>query len=333
MYTLGIDVHKHDSFVVVIDEDSEPVEEVRVENANLEEIAQQYAGSKAVIEATGNYFTIYDTLKEYLDVVVAHPAKTKAIGAAKLKNDLLDAKLLAQLRQAGMIAQSYVPPEEIRERRALTRGRKQLVKKRTDFKNEVHALLDQEGITIDEKPFTVAGRAVLTDLSLGIVARSLLDAYLAAIDTFTEQIKRLESLIKERAASLAETQLLMTIPGVSYYSALLITAEIGELDRFDTAKQVVSYAGLDPVVRESGDSRTEGAISKHGNKHLRTILYQCANTAVHTCHDEYLSRFYERLDRQKPSKVAMIATARKLLISIYHMLDRTEVYDPPGVSS
>ncbi len=71
------------------------------------------------------------------------------------------------------------------------------------------------------------------------------------IETFTKQIKHLEVAIEERAASLPETQLLMTIPGVSYYSSLLIHAEIGEIDRFDEAKQVVSYAGLNPVIRES----------------------------------------------------------------------------------
>jgi transposase len=333
MNSLGIDVHKHESQVAVLDEDGEVVDEVRVANANLDEIARQYAGSKGVIEATSNYFSIYDTLDEYLDVVVAHPAKTKAIGAAKVKNDRLDAKLLAQLRHVEMIAESYVPPAEIRERRALTRGRKRLVEKRTDFKNEVHALLDQEGITLDKKPFSVAGREALAALSLGIIARGLLDAYLAVIDTVTEQITKLERLINERAAALPEAQLLLTIPGVSYYSALLITAELGEINRFDSAKQVVSYAGLDPVIRESGDTRIEGGISKRGNSNLRYVLVQCANVAVHTCHDEYLSRFHTRLNRRKPSKVAMVATARKLLVSIYHMLMREEVYDPPGVRS
>jgi len=91
-----------------------------------------------------------------------------------------------------------------------------------------------------------------------------------------------------------ETQLLMSIPGVSFYSSLLITAEIGEIERFDEDKQLVSYAGLDPVVRESGDSRTEGSISKRGSSRLRWILVQCANVAVHTCNDEYLGRFYGR---------------------------------------
>jgi transposase len=153
------------------------------------------------------------------------------------------------------------------------------------------------------------------------------------IETLTDEIDRLESAIEERAGSLKETQLLMTIPGVSYYSALMIYAEIGEIDRFDRDKEVVSYAGLNPIIRESGDSRIEGGISKRGSRQLRWILVQSSRTAVHTCQDEYLSQFYDRLEGRKGSQKAIVATARKLLVSIYHMLDREEVYDPPGVSA
>ena len=60
---------------------------------------------------------------------------------------------------------------------------------------------------------------------------------------------------------------------------------------------------------------------------------QCAKVAVHTCDDEYLGEFFERLKRKKNYSIAIVATARKLLVSIYHMLDREEVYDPPGVSA
>jgi transposase len=335
MNYLGIDVHKHESQVAVLDDDGEIDREIRVENANLDEIAEEYAGAKAVIEATSNYYTIYDTLDEYLDVVVADPQQTKAIGIAEVKNDRLDAKLLAQLRRAGMIAQSYVPPEELRERRALVRGRKRLVEKRTDFKNEVHALLDKQGVSYDWDPFSVKGREILAgeDLSLDLVGQQLLESFLSVIDEFTTQIEALEEVIEETAASLEATQLLMTIPGVSFYSSLLITAELGEIERFDEAKEAVSYAGLDPTVRESGDSRTEGGISKRGSGDLRWILVQCVNTAVHRCNDPYLGRFYARLKRRKNHKIAIVATARKLLVSIFHMLQRKEVYDPPGVDS
>jgi transposase len=232
-----------------------------------------------------------------------------------------------------MIAQSYVPPEEIRERRALVRGRKQLVEKQTDFKNQIHAVLDQQGTSSEWDPFSQKGREVLAgeDLSLGSVARMLIESYLEVIDTLEERISELEDIIQERAASLEETQRLMSIPGISFYSSLLITSELGEIERFDRDKEVVSYAGLDPIVRESADSRTEGSISKRGNPQLRSILVQCAKVAVHRSNDEYLSRFFERVKRRKNYSIAIVATARKLLVSIYHMLDRKEVYDPPGV--
>jgi transposase len=330
---LGIDIHKRYSQVAVLDEDGKIADEVRVENANLEEIAQQYAGSEAAIEATGNYYTIHDTLSEYLDVVVANPSELKLIANADTKTDRVDAKELARMVRLGSVPECYVPSEEIRECRALVRGRHKLVEDRTEYVNKIHALLTEHGITRRVKPLSVNGREFFEELTLPAPWDTLLETYLEMIDTFTEQIERIEVDIEERAASLRETQLLMSIPGVSYYSALLIYAEIGEIDRFDRAKEVVSYAGLNPVIRESGDSRFEGGISKNGSGSLRWILVQCTHTAVHVCNDPYLKRFYDRLDGRKNSKEALVATARKLLVSIFHMLDREEVYDPPGVSS
>lgn len=125
-----------------------------------------------------------------------------------------------------MIAESHVPPEDIRELRSLVRGRKRLVEKRTDFKNEVHSLLDKEGITYEWDPFSEAGRQRLAGDELGLspVATQLLEAFLRVIDELTVQIDALEAMIEETATTLEETQLLMTIPGVSFYSGLLIHA-------------------------------------------------------------------------------------------------------------
>ena len=330
---LGIDIHKQYAQVAVMDENGEIDREVRVENANLDEIAQEYAGSEAAIEATGNYYHIHDTLSEYLDVVVANPSELNLIANADTKTDRVDAKELARLVRLGSVPESYVPSEEIRECRALVRGRHKLVENRKDYANKIHSLLTEHGITQKVKPLSVGGREFLEELTLPAPWDTLLETYLEVIETFTDQIERLEVAIEDRAASREETQLLMTIPGVSYYSALLIHAEIGEIERFDKAKQVVSYAGLNPVIRESGDSRFEGGISKKGSEKLRWILVQCSRVAVHRSEDEYLSRFYQRLKNRKSGKEAIVATARKLLVSIFHMLDRKEVYDPPGVSA
>lgn len=332
MTYIGIDVHKTKSQVAVLDEDGTTQTEVRVDNANLGEFAAEYAGASAVIEATRNYYTVYDDLDEHLDVTVAHPRKLAWISEARQKTDRADATKLAELLRLDGVPESYVPPEEIRECRALARGRKKLVEKRTDCKNEVHALLDQNGIRIDS-PFTDEGREELAALDLDGPDQVLLEQWLGMIDEFDERIRALDREIREVSTSFPETDLLMTIPGVSAYSAVMIHGEIGEIERFDRAKEVVSYAGLDPTVRESGDSRTEGSISKAGSEYLRYILVQCASVAVHNCEDPYLSEFYERLrSRGKPHKVAIVATARKLLVSVFHMLDNEEVYDPPEVS-
>ena len=334
MAILGIDLHKRESQVAVLPDeptDDEPLEEVRVSNANLDEIAARYEGSEAVLEATSNYYTIYDRLSEHLDVTVANPLELSWIAESSQKTDKIDAEKLAELQRADIVPESYVPPEEIRSLRALTRGREHLVEERTKWKNEVHALLDQHGVEYDRKLFTESGREFLAELTLADPGDILLETYLDTIDELTEKIESLRTEIETRAREVPEVELLQTIPGVGALTALQIYAEIGEVERFDRAPELVSYAGLDPSVRESADSRTEGSISKQGNKYLRTAVVQGAWRAVHQGNDQYLGRFYRRLrhKKNKPEKVARVAAGRKLLVSIFHMLRREEEYNPP----
>jgi transposase len=337
MPVLGIDLHKTESQVAVLpdrppeDDDDEPLEEVRVQNANLDEIAARYEGSKAVIEATRNCHTIYDRLSEHLDVTLANPLELAWIANSRQKTDEIDATKLAQLHRAELVPESYVPPEEIRAYRALTRGREKLVDERTRWKNEVHALLDQHGIQYGGKLFTQAGREFLAELTLDEPGNMLLETYLETIDDLTEKIDDLRDEIEATAAGILEVELLETIPGVGSLTALTISAEIGEIDRFDRAAELVSYAGLDPTLRASGVAGTEGAISKQGNSHHRGGVVQAAWRAASQYDDPYLSAFYYRLQNQKnkPEMVARVATGRKLLVSIFHMLTNEEVYDPP----
>jgi len=330
---IGMDIHKRYAQVAVMNETGRIVDETRVENASLDEFAQRRAGATVALEATSNYYHIQDTLSEHLDVRVADPEELKLIGHSMQKSDQLDAEQLARLARLDAIPESYVPSQQLRECRELVRGRHSLIEQRKDTANRVHALLNKQGITRNVKPLSQDGREALRDLAVADPADAILESYLSVIETLTEEITEIDQKIEEQASSIDAVQRLMTIPGVAAYSGLTIYAELGEVDRFDSEKEAVSYAGLDPVVRESGDSRKEGGISKQGSAHLRWVLVQCTMSAVHTVGDEYLSRFFNRLDKRKHSMVARVATARKLLVSIYHMLDREEVYDPPGVSS
>jgi len=325
---IGLDVHKKYSYAAVVDELGEIKEETRIENTkqSLERFASKYQGAEAVIEAAGNYRFIYDILENYMDVKLAHPYKTRVIAEARIKNDRLDAKMLAHLLRANLIAESYVPPKEVRELRDLTRTRKALIEDRTRIKNRVHAILARNGIMDYPNPFTKKGREYLEKIDLPEIDRKLLEINLSIIDKINEEIKEIDKIIQEKAREDNDAILLTTIPGISYYSALLIKAEIGDVNRFPNKFKLISYAGLCPSIRQSGNKEIKGHITKQGSRMLRWILIQCANIAIK--HDEYLRSFYLRIKRRRGHNIAIVATARKMLVCIYFMLKRGEVYNP-----
>ena len=328
---LGIDIHKRYSQVAVVDGDGNLQDEIRLPNDRLDELAKQYAGGEAAIEASGNYRPIYETLNEHLDVTLVDPSKNRIIADATVKTDRVDAKRLAMMLRTDMLAKSYVPPDEIRSLRDLVRTRKSLVEERTAEKNRVQAVLARTDNIYDSELFGPDGREFLAELSLSEGDRMIVEAHLSIIDEYDEQIEILDKKISQQLAESPAAELLLTIPGVGEYTAATVIAEVGEIERFDTDKQLVSYAGLDPEVHQSGDTEIRGGISKEGSAPLRWTLVQSAHVAVR--HDEYLGNFYTRLKRKKNHQIAVVAAARKLLVSIFYMLTRNEPYDPPGVSA
>ena len=327
---LGIDIHDHYAQVAVVDGDGNLQDEFRVPTNRLDELAEQYPGGSAAIEASGNYRPVYEVLDEHLDVTLANPSKNRLIADATVKTDRLDAKRLAHLLRTGMLAESYVPEDEIRELRDLVRTRKSLVEERTAEKNRVRAVLKRTNNTYDSELFGPTGREFLAELSLSSVDETIVEAHLAVIDELTEQIETVEEEIEQRVLESPAAQLLLTIPGVGQATAAVVVAELGEIDRFDTHEEVVSYAGLDPVVHQSGETEIHGSISKEGPGALRWALVQSAHIAKR-CSD-YFGNFYTRLKNRKNKQIAVVATARKMLVSIFYMLKRNEPFDPPEVS-
>jgi transposase len=268
---------------------------------------------------------------EHLDVTVANPSKNRVIADAIVKTDRLDAKRLAHLLHAGWIAESYVPEDEIRELRDLVRARKSLVEERTAEKNRVRAVLKRTNNTYNSELFGPTGREFLAELSVSGPDRTIIEAHLAVIDALDEQIEVLEEQIEQRVLESPAAQLLLTIPGVGQTTATVIVAEVGEIERFDTDKEVVSDAGLDPMVHQSGETELHGSISKQGPAQRAWALVQAARVAVQ-CED-YFGTFYTRLKQKKNDQIAIVATARKMLVSVFYMLTRNEPFDPPAVSA
>ena len=328
---LGIDTHTRYSQVAVVDDDGNLQDEIRLPNDHLDELAEQYAGGEAAIEASGHYRPIYEMLDEHLDVTLVNPSKNRVIADATVKTDRIDAKRLAHMLRADMLAESYVPSDEIRTLRDLVRTRKSLVEERTAEKNRVRAVLKRTDNAYDSELFGPTGREFLAELSLSDADRTIVEAHLSVIDEYDTQIERLEETIEKKSLESPAVQRLLSIPGVGQSTAALVVAEVGEIERFDRHEELVSYAGLDPMVHQSGDMEVQGSISKEGSAPLRWALVQCAHVSVQ--HDEYLGNFYTRLKQRKNHQIAIDATARKMLVSIFHMLKRQESYDPPGVSA
>jgi transposase len=282
-----------------------------------------------VLEACGLWPWVYNLLEaQGVAVTLAHPQRVKAIAHAKVKTDLVDARTLAHLLRADLVPPAYVPPREIRELRELLRARYAWTQQRTRAKNRIHGLLAKRGHRSPVKDlFGQKGRQWLADLPLDPVARALVERELQLIDSLDRLIEETSQETQQRVQQDPQAQLLMTMPGVGYYTALLLIAELGDVTRFPTAKHLVAYAGLASRVRSLGGAVHIGRITRQGSAYLRWILTEAAHRAVR------LSPYFRELFRKKLVKRglqrAMITVARKLLSIAYGILKHGRPHEEP----
>ena len=326
MMYVGLDVHKKICFGTVLDGEGEVVRQGKFANdfEDLYDFMDGLEGASVVMEAGYCWQPLYDALEEAgHDVKLAHPKEVKAL--SKKKTDKVDSEILAHLLRTGLLPESYVPPREIRELRDRVRRRAFLVRMRTKVKNRIRAELAKRRIQLGGDPWTRKGRLLLQGLELEAV-----DQVLPVLDALDRQIMVMSRDLRRMCGENPQARLLTTIPGVGYYLALLIVSEIGDVGRFADSESLCSYAGLVPVVWRSGGSTHHGGITKEGSGWLRWALTQAVY--AHLRHETNLTRFYHRLAAKKPSQVAVMATARKMLKVIYWMLRNGEPFHPgPGV--
>jgi transposase len=247
------------------------------------------------------------------------------IAEAKIKTDKIDARLLADLLRADLVSRSYVPPQPIRDQRTLLRERINLVESRTMLKNQIHALLDKYELTHTFTDlFSKKGLEWLINLNLLGIDKTILNVNLQRLRELENHIEAYTSQIANEAITKPEVKLLMGFTGIDYYSAMLLASEIGDIHRFPSAKKLVSYAGLAPGIRQSANVTIHGHIVKEGNKRIRWILVEAAQHASRS--DPRLRPFYLRILKRRGYQKAIVAVARKMLVSIYHVLSRNEPY-------
>lgn len=331
MRYVGIDVGKVKCRAAIMDQGGFIVDEFTFANNHegIEDLASKLnMDDRAVMESTGSVWTnLYDVLDgKHIPVVLANPLKTKAIASAKIKSDKIDARILAHLLRSDLIAESYVPPKEMRELRALIRHRASIVKVRTMVKNRIHALMDRYGFEHEYSDlFGKGGMQWLKTIEVKPLDRLMLDNHLQHIENLNGQIKRVDEEICGKASQDEDVRLLLSMTGVDIYTALLIRSEIGDIHRFPDYKKLVAWAGLAPSLHQSGSVEYHGSITKQGSRMLRWIMVEAARVAVN--HDDRLRLFYERVKHRRGDQKAIIAVANKMLKIVWFMLTRREAYE------
>jgi transposase len=331
MIHIGVDLHQRFCYMTVMDARGKMLQAGPVSNEKLvlRKYFRQFRGKpvQVAVEACGFWPAFREVVEPEVErLVLVHPQRVKAIASAKLKNDRVDSETLAHLLRCDLLPESWKADRETQARRQQVRLRATLVRHRTRLKNQVHAVLHQQGLRSPVTDlFGKRGRLWLAGVKLPERARESVNVCLRLLDGYSEEIQKQNLQLSEKAKQDKRAEWLMTIPGIGECSAMMLLAEIGEISRFHDKEALCSYAGLVPRVRESAGKAARGGITRQGSSWLRWIMVEVAQVATRS--SPAAKRYYERLARKKHKHVARVALARKLLIAVYALLHDGVVFD------
>jgi transposase len=326
---VGIDVHRKRSQVAVVGEDGRVTLNRNVVNGSpsmLGLLGGLPAGSPVAFEAAFGWGWLAGLLEDYgFDAHLVHPLQCKAIASARLKNDKVDAAILAQLLRADLLPEAWIAPPHVRALRALLRHRIQLVRLHTLVGNRIHAVAADHGYDRPAGYWSGPGRAWLASLDLPPASRQVIDDDLAIIDALADPIAALDTQVRQRAKTEPGVAVLTQLPGVGALTALVILAETGDISRFSSARKLAAWAGLTPTVRGSDRTVRYGRISKQGSTWLRWALGQAAQTAKRS---PAFAATYQAIAARRGKQIATTAIARKLLTRAWHLLSEAGITGP-----
>ena len=244
-----------------------------------------------------------------------------------MKTDKVDARILAQLLAADFLPGTWVADDRTRMLRRLVMRRTHLVKQRVRVKNQVHAILARNLVPTCPHAdlFSGIGRRWLGRQELPVDEWRSVDALLRQLDFHGEELAQVDCDIAFEAIDDPIVARLMTVPGIDVTVAVSIHAAVGDFSRFESPDRLVSYLGLNPRVRQSGNGpATYGRITKAGPAQARGMLVEAAFSASRAAGP--LRAFYRRVKERRGFQIATVATARKMTVLCWHLINREEDY-------
>ena len=286
-------------------------------------------GDAVVLETTSNVWDIYDMVAPLVSkTVVANAYKVRQIAEARVKTDKEDVRRLITLLIANIVPGVWVPPMQVRELRSLISFRWRLSKQITMSKNRLHSVIQRFNLTPPEGKLLADKNQPWWDEQ----EFSELTGFQVELDLeIIAHLENQKAKIDQKLAELSDTEpwasdmvYLMQIPGFGILYSMIVLAAVGDVSRFSHAKKLVGYAGLGAGVHASGEKHQDKSITKEGRRELRWALVEAAWGAVRS--DPYWKAQYKRLTKIKHPNKAIVAIARRLLVSAWYILTKREPY-------
>lgn len=328
-FEVGLDLHKQFSMLALVDRSGSCLRFDRLENntALFDEYFRTIPGSyRVTFESTRNWYWLADYFQQRtIPFILSNPTMNRAIAHVHAKNDKYDARTLAQLTHASLIAKSYVPEKGIRHLRELLYHRNRLVNIRTRLKNRIHVTLAKYNFQAPyQYIFGPHGREWIATCEFPDVIKRIVDDLLSLIDELNPRIETYYKRIKDTIEHHPYYKILTSVYGINVLHAATIIARVATIDRFPSIQGFIRYAGLAVNTRASADRMTYGHLQRQADRYLRGAFVEASYLVIK--HDPGLRAFYDYVRAHKGHGCAICAVARKLARSVYFMLKNATPY-------
>ncbi len=341
MAILTLDLGKFKSVACLYEPGSQSAqfETLNTSPAELQDLIQRCSPQRVIIEACSLYGWIHDLCFQlgFPLTVVSTTEEAWRWQNVKRKTDRDDALKLARLTMMGEITPVHVPLKENREYRRLVKYRKTIVGRINRVKNNIRAILDQQGHRAPNghRAWTEEGikflgqyRKPFEECEMEELWKGEMDLELKSLEQMETQLLEVERKLNQLAKQDERVRLLETMPGMGSRTAEMIATVLDDPSRFSSGRAVSAYAGLVPRQHQSGTIDRQGRITKRGPRELRAALVEVAWVMMR--YNPWAAEVYTRLCRGQKTrkKQALVALARKILVRCWAMLRDGKPWDP-----
>lgn len=324
----GLDLHRRQITFDWVDTDTGETGRGQIRPADREHVREWLAHFAdrpvmlAVEGCTGWRFIVEECQQAGIEIHVAEPAQAAALRGPKrqAKTDRLDARHLRTLLAAGQIPESWIPPEQVREVRAMVRLYKDLLDERTGWLQRIRATLFHQGApALPGSLLTQANRQWLEQgEGLSTAGRQAVAVALRVIDALDAELDVLRAQLTAFGRRQPGCRALTAEYGIGALIATAVWAELGDTRRFTASRQAVRHTGLDITVHASDTNRAGGHLARQGSPVLRWALVEAARCASRPAAPDHA--YYQQVKDRRDSGRAALSVARKLVRRAHHTL-------------